>query len=200
MDMYAARPRAPRSRAVSASPTGVHLYIQFGSQDIRRYAESEGLPRGLRSAPAPSSSTRRAARASRRVPASSDSPDQVTVSAHQPKLPRPQRPRQGLPREPARRRGERDRGTHRRSVLTLARTRDRKAGRREGEQVQVPDLGHFRILVTALGTSGSGTWISSRLPAFLFSRSLSFAAGRPRCSAAAPRAGRSPARTSRRGR
>ena len=48
MDMYAAVLGAGGRRGASASPRACTLYIQFGSQDIRRYAEAQGLPRDLR--------------------------------------------------------------------------------------------------------------------------------------------------------
>lgn len=59
---------------------GVHLYIQFGSQDIRRYAESKGYLEVFRKAGAelvdPSCGA-----CIKAGPGVSDSPDQVTVSA-----------------------------------------------------------------------------------------------------------------------
>ncbi len=92
---------------------GVHLYIQFGSQDIRRYAEAKGYLDDVRE-------RRRRARRPllRRVHQGRprrlvDRKDQVTVSRHQPQLPGTQRTRQGLPGQPPRRRGERDRGEDR---------------------------------------------------------------------------------------
>ncbi len=42
MDMYAERARGAPSTAGKRVADGVHLYIQFGSQDIRRYAEEKG--------------------------------------------------------------------------------------------------------------------------------------------------------------
>ncbi len=116
MDMYA-RSRAARGKRVAP---GVQLYIQFGSQDIRRYAEEQGYLEVFREAGAelvdPSCGA-----CIKAGPGVSDSPDQVTVSAHQPQLPRSQRPGKGLPREPARRRRERHRRPHRlaRRGLTL---------------------------------------------------------------------------------
>jgi 3-isopropylmalate/(R)-2-methylmalate dehydratase large subunit len=41
MDMYAAVLREAVARGKRVAP-GVHLYLQFGSQDIRRYAEEKG--------------------------------------------------------------------------------------------------------------------------------------------------------------
>ena len=81
MDMYARGARARGRRRASASPTGVHLYIQFGSQDIRRYAEEKGYLEIFAKAGAelvdPSCGA-----CIKAGPGSSDSPDQVTVSAH----------------------------------------------------------------------------------------------------------------------
>ena len=92
---------------------GVQLYIQFGSQDIRRYAEEKGyieiFEQRRRRADRPV--VRRVhqgrARASRRA-------GQVTVSAINRNFPGRSGPGQGVPREPARGRGERDRGEDRR--------------------------------------------------------------------------------------
>jgi 3-isopropylmalate/(R)-2-methylmalate dehydratase large subunit len=79
MDMYA----EVLSRAVAAGKKvagGVHLYIQFGSQDIRRYAESKGYLDVFTKAGAelvdPSCGA-----CIKAGPGVSDSPDQVTVSA-----------------------------------------------------------------------------------------------------------------------
>ena len=44
---------APRSRGEARRPRR-QLYLQFGSQEIRRYAEEQGLPRHVRKARAPS--------------------------------------------------------------------------------------------------------------------------------------------------
>lgn len=79
MDMYA----AVLERAVANGKKvadGVHLYIQFGSQDIRRYAEQKGYLEVFRAAGAelvdPSCGA-----CIKAGPGVSDSPDQVTVSA-----------------------------------------------------------------------------------------------------------------------
>ena len=72
---------------------GVHLYIQFGSQDIRRYAEAQGYLEIFAQA------GRRARRPvvrrlhQGRARASRTPPDQVTVSRDQPQFPGPQRAR-----------------------------------------------------------------------------------------------------------
>jgi 3-isopropylmalate/(R)-2-methylmalate dehydratase large subunit len=74
MDMYAS---VLRGKHIAP---GVHLYIQFGSQDIRRYAESKGYLQVFESAGAelvdPSCGA-----CIKAGPGVSDSPDQVTVSA-----------------------------------------------------------------------------------------------------------------------
>ncbi|AKU98065.1 3-isopropylmalate dehydratase large subunit [Labilithrix luteola] len=79
MDMYA----AVLSEAVAKGKKvadGVHLYIQFGSQDIRRYAEAKGYLEVFRAAGAelvdPSCGA-----CIKAGPGVSDSPEQVTVSA-----------------------------------------------------------------------------------------------------------------------
>ena len=79
MDMYAAvLDRAVKSGKRVAD--GVHLYIQFGSQDIRRYAESKGYLEVFAKAGAelvdPSCGA-----CIKAGPGVSDSPDQVTVSS-----------------------------------------------------------------------------------------------------------------------
>lgn len=79
MDMYASvlADAVKKGKKVAA---GVHLYIQFGSQDIRRYAESKGYLEVFRAAGAelvdPSCGA-----CIKAGPGVSDSPDQVTVSA-----------------------------------------------------------------------------------------------------------------------
>jgi 3-isopropylmalate/(R)-2-methylmalate dehydratase large subunit len=74
MDMYAS---VLKGKKVA---TGVHLYIQFGSQDIRRYAESKGYLDVFRAAGAelvdPSCGA-----CIKAGPGVSDDPGQVTVSA-----------------------------------------------------------------------------------------------------------------------
>jgi 3-isopropylmalate/(R)-2-methylmalate dehydratase large subunit len=79
MDMYA----SVLARAVEQGKRvadGVHLYIQFGSQDIRRYAEAQGYLDVFRAAGAelvdPSCGA-----CIKAGPGVSDSPHQVTVSA-----------------------------------------------------------------------------------------------------------------------
>ena len=79
MDMYA----AVLARAVKSGKRvadGVHLYIQFGSQDIRRYAEEKGYLDVFAKAGAelvdPSCGA-----CIKAGPGVSDSPDQVTVSS-----------------------------------------------------------------------------------------------------------------------
>ena len=79
MDMYASvlKDAVARGKRVKE---GVHLYIQFGSQDIRRYAESQGYLEVFKAAGAelvdPSCGA-----CIKAGPGVSDSPDQVTVSA-----------------------------------------------------------------------------------------------------------------------
>ncbi|WP_245678228.1 aconitase family protein [Chondromyces crocatus] len=79
MDMYASvlRRAVEQGRRVAE---GVHLYIQFGSQDIRRYAEAKGYLEIFRQAGAelvdPSCGA-----CIKAGPGVSNSPDQVTVSA-----------------------------------------------------------------------------------------------------------------------
>jgi 3-isopropylmalate/(R)-2-methylmalate dehydratase large subunit len=79
MDMYA----SVLARAVQSGKRvadGVHLYIQFGSQDIRRYAEAKGYLDVFAKAGAelvdPSCGA-----CIKAGPGVSDSPDQVTVSS-----------------------------------------------------------------------------------------------------------------------
>ncbi|HEY6461603.1 MAG TPA: aconitase family protein [Polyangiaceae bacterium] len=79
MDMYAAvlSDAVKKGKRVAA---GVHFYLQFGSQDIRRYAEEKGYLKVFEQAGAelvdPSCGA-----CIKAGPGSSDSPDQVTVSA-----------------------------------------------------------------------------------------------------------------------
>jgi 3-isopropylmalate/(R)-2-methylmalate dehydratase large subunit len=79
MDMYAAvlADALQKGKKVAA---GVHLYIQFGSQDIRRYAEKKGYLEVFKAAGAelvdPSCGA-----CIKAGPGVSDSPEQVTVSA-----------------------------------------------------------------------------------------------------------------------
>jgi len=79
MDMYAAVLAAAVQKGKKVKE-GVHLYIQFGSQDIRRYAEAKGYLEVFRAAGAelvdPSCGA-----CIKAGPGVSDSPDQVTVSA-----------------------------------------------------------------------------------------------------------------------
>jgi 3-isopropylmalate/(R)-2-methylmalate dehydratase large subunit len=79
MDMYARVLAAAVARGRRVAP-GVHFYLQFGSQDIRRYAESSGYLDVFQRAGAelvdPSCGA-----CIKAGPGSSDSPDQVTVSA-----------------------------------------------------------------------------------------------------------------------
>jgi len=79
MDMYAEVLRAAVARGARVAE-GVHLYIQFGSQDIRRYAEAKGYLEVFRAAGAelvdPSCGA-----CIKAGPGVSDSPEQVTVSA-----------------------------------------------------------------------------------------------------------------------
>ena len=79
MDMYASV-LADAVKKGKKVADGVHLYIQFGSQDIRRYAESKGYLEVFRAAGAelvdPSCGA-----CIKAGPGVSDSPDQVTVSA-----------------------------------------------------------------------------------------------------------------------
>jgi 3-isopropylmalate/(R)-2-methylmalate dehydratase large subunit len=79
MDMYAQvlGDAVKKGKRVAA---GVHLYLQFGSQDIRRYAEEKGYLAVFEKAGAelvePSCGA-----CIKAGPGSSDSPDQVTVSS-----------------------------------------------------------------------------------------------------------------------
>jgi 3-isopropylmalate/(R)-2-methylmalate dehydratase large subunit len=79
MDMYAEVLSAALAKGRRVKD-GVHLYIQFGSQDIRRYAESKGYLEVFAKAGAelvdPSCGA-----CIKAGPGVSDSPDQVTVSA-----------------------------------------------------------------------------------------------------------------------
>jgi 3-isopropylmalate/(R)-2-methylmalate dehydratase large subunit len=79
MDMYARVLRAALARGEHVA-AGVHLYLQFGSQDIRRYAEGEGYVDVFERVGAelvdPSCGA-----CIKAGPGSSDSPNQVTVSA-----------------------------------------------------------------------------------------------------------------------
>lgn len=79
MDMYASVLADAVAKGKRVAP-GVHLYIQFGSQDIRRYAEQKGYLDVFRKAGAelvdPSCGA-----CIKAGPGVSDSPDQVTVSA-----------------------------------------------------------------------------------------------------------------------
>jgi 3-isopropylmalate/(R)-2-methylmalate dehydratase large subunit len=79
MDMYAGVLARAVAKGKRVAP-GVHLYLQFGSQDIRRYAEEKGYLEVFRSAGAelvdPSCGA-----CIKAGPGASDSPDQVTVSA-----------------------------------------------------------------------------------------------------------------------
>jgi 3-isopropylmalate/(R)-2-methylmalate dehydratase large subunit len=79
MDMYAQVLGAAVAQGKRVKP-GVHLYIQFGSQDIRRYAESKGYLALFTKAGAelvdPSCGA-----CIKAGPGVSDKPDQVTVSA-----------------------------------------------------------------------------------------------------------------------
>jgi 3-isopropylmalate/(R)-2-methylmalate dehydratase large subunit len=79
MDMYAQVLAAAVAKGKKVAP-GVHLYIQFGSQDIRRYAEGKGYLEVFAKAGAelvdPSCGA-----CIKAGPGVSDRPDQVTVSA-----------------------------------------------------------------------------------------------------------------------
>ncbi len=79
MDMYAEVLKDAVAKGKKVAD-GVHLYIQFGSQDIRRYAESKGYLEVFRAAGAelvdPSCGA-----CIKAGPGVSDSPEQVTVSA-----------------------------------------------------------------------------------------------------------------------
>ncbi len=79
MDMYAGVLSRAVAKGKRVAP-GVHLYLQFGSQDIRRYAEARGYLEVFRQAGAelvdPSCGA-----CIKAGPGASDSPDQVTVSA-----------------------------------------------------------------------------------------------------------------------
>ena len=79
MDMYARVLGDAVDKGKRVAP-GVHFYLQFGSQDIRRYAEEKGYLEVFEKAGAelvdPSCGA-----CIKAGPGSSDSPDQVTVSA-----------------------------------------------------------------------------------------------------------------------
>ena len=79
MDMYASVLQSAVDKGKRVAP-GVHPYIQFGSQDIRRYAEKKGYLELFEKAGAelvdPSCGA-----CIKAGPGVSDSPDQVTVSA-----------------------------------------------------------------------------------------------------------------------
>jgi 3-isopropylmalate/(R)-2-methylmalate dehydratase large subunit len=79
MDMYAKVLGGAVARGERVAP-GVHLYLQFGSQDIRRYAEAKGYLSIFERVGAelvdPSCGA-----CIKAGPGSSDSPDQVTVSS-----------------------------------------------------------------------------------------------------------------------
>ena len=79
MDMYARVLGDAVAKGKRVAP-GVHFYLQFGSQDIRRYAEQKGYLEVFEKAGAelvdPSCGA-----CIKAGPGSSDSPDQVTVSA-----------------------------------------------------------------------------------------------------------------------
>ena len=79
MDMYASVLQAAVDKGKRVAP-GVHFYLQFGSQDIRRYAQDKGYLEVFEKAGAelvdPSCGA-----CIKAGPGSSDSPDQVTVSA-----------------------------------------------------------------------------------------------------------------------
>jgi 3-isopropylmalate/(R)-2-methylmalate dehydratase large subunit len=79
MDMYASVLKDAVARGQRVAP-GVHFYLQFGSQDIRRYAEEKGyldifLKAGAELVDPSCGACIKAG------PGSSDSPDQVTVSS-----------------------------------------------------------------------------------------------------------------------
>ena len=79
MDMYASVLRSALEKGKKVAE-GVHFYIQFGSQDIRRYAEKKGYLEIFAAAGAelvdPSCGA-----CIKAGPGVSDSPEQVTVSA-----------------------------------------------------------------------------------------------------------------------
>jgi 3-isopropylmalate/(R)-2-methylmalate dehydratase large subunit len=79
MDMYASVLQRAVDKGKRVAP-GVHLYIQFGSQDIRRYAESKGYLELFTKAGAEMVDPSCGA-CIKAGPGVSDSPDQVTVSA-----------------------------------------------------------------------------------------------------------------------
>ena len=112
MDMYASV-LADAVKKGKRVADGVHLYIQFGSQDIRRYAEAKGYLDVFEAAGAelvdPSCGACIKAGPGRQRFAGAGHGER-----DQPQFPGPQRSGQGLPREPARDRGERDRRPYRR--------------------------------------------------------------------------------------
>ena len=79
MDMYASVLQAALDKGKRVAP-GVKLYIQFGSQDIRRYAEAKGYLQVFERAGAEMVDPSCGA-CIKAGPGVSDSPDQVTVSA-----------------------------------------------------------------------------------------------------------------------
>jgi 3-isopropylmalate/(R)-2-methylmalate dehydratase large subunit len=79
MDMYAKVLGAAVARGQRVAP-GVHLYLQFGSQEIRRYADSKGYL-GIFERVGAELVDPSCGACIKAGPGSSDSPDQVTVSA-----------------------------------------------------------------------------------------------------------------------
>jgi 3-isopropylmalate/(R)-2-methylmalate dehydratase large subunit len=79
MDMYASVLKSALDKGKKVAP-GVHLYIQFGSQDIRRYAEERGYLDIFARAGAETVDPSCGA-CIKAGPGVSDSPEQVTVSA-----------------------------------------------------------------------------------------------------------------------
>jgi len=79
MDMYASVLASALAKGKKVAP-GVHLYIQFGSQDIRRYAEKKGYLEIFAKAGAETVDPSCGA-CIKAGPGVSDSPGQVTVSA-----------------------------------------------------------------------------------------------------------------------
>ena len=120
MDMYARVLAGALASGERVAP-GVHLYLQFGSQDIRRYADDKGYlevfeQRGRR---ARRPVVRRVHQGGSRLERLAEPGDGERA---EPQLPRPQRPGEGVPREPARRRRERDRREDRASPSVMAKS------------------------------------------------------------------------------
>ena len=185
MDMYASRPGRARSRAASRSPPGVHLYIQFGSQDIRRYAEAKGYLEVFERAGAElvDPSCGACIKAGPGV-------ERLAGPGHgeraEPQLPRPERPGQGLPREPARRRRERHRRQNRAAVVPFEGAGAPSSSSREDQTLMTwpsadrrPQCGR-RLRLSRFGRNAASRPIAGRNEQMRYVRAM------PRASAMRP--------------